>query len=586
MSSNITIDEKRKFRFACVIPCILLLSFWLITIAQTTLNLDLHQLGIYPQKIEGLLGIISAPFEHSDFKHLLANTVPFFVLSVSLFYFYREISFPVFITIWLCSGLYTWVAGRPSWHIGVSGVIYGLFAFIMLSGLIRKSKELIAISLIVIFLYGGMVWGFWADLYPPNTSFEAHTGGLITGVLLAVVFRKKGPQRKKYSLEMEDENALFPFVIAIDETIPYIKFAFDGLTTVKYIKTEEMNVEHLYDSDAMIIRSVTRCNRALLQQIPVKCIATTSIGFDHIDTQYCEETGIRWINAPGCNSGSVMQYIASALAQYAIEKNFSLEGKTIGIIGVGHVGKKVAMLASILKMNVLLYDPPREEKEGKTIFCTLESLQQKADIITFHVPLEKAGKYPTFHLLDDNFLQQLKKKPLIINACRGKVWDYEAVERGLQAGIISDFIADVWDNEPKPRMQWIQKAFLATPHIAGYSRDGKANATTAAVRAVANYFQLPLEQWSVDFLEAPEQPAITWQKNLSTDENLLHCLLSTYPILKDDQRFRNDISQFESLRLHYPVRREYAAFTVEIPAAQTDLIQRLQLLDFHIKIMD
>lgn len=583
MSTMLTLKEKRRIRFAIIIPIFFLVCFWLITLTETTLGLDFHRLGIFPLKLEGLLGIITSPFEHADFKHLFANSLPFLVLSAALFYFYRDISFPIFISIWIFSGLYTWLAGRPSWHIGASGVIYGLFAFILLSGLIRQSKELIAISLIVVFLYGGMIWGFWQDLYPVTTSFEAHTGGLIVGVLLAILYRKKGPQRRKYSWELEEEKNIFPYIFAIDETIPYIKFAFDGLVDVKYLQPNQMIAENLRDVDAMIIRSVTRCRRDLLQQIPIKCIATTSIGFDHIDTNYCEEVGIKWFNAPGCNSGSVMQYIGSALAMYSIEKNVNLARKTIGIIGVGHVGSKVKYLAEILKMNVLLYDPPRAEKEGTEQFCKLEDIQQKADIITFHVPFIESGKYATYHYANDDFLKSLKKKPLIINSSRGKVWDYEAVERALRNGKISDFIADVWENEPRPQQKYINQAYIATPHIAGYSKDGKANATIASVQAVSKMYQLPLENWSVPYLEMPETTEIEWKDNLSADNFLLHCLLSTYPILLDDQMFRKDITQFDALRLNYYVRREYMAYTVSVPESEKELIHRLQLLDFKVR---
>lgn len=584
MSTVLSSDEKKQIKFAFFIPIIFLTFFWLITILETALELDFYYLGVFPLKLNGLLGIVTAPFKHQGFQHLISNSLPFLILSVTLFFFYREISFPVFMGIWLFSGFYTWIAGRPSWHIGSSGIIYGLFAFIMLSGLIRNHKELIAISLMVIFLYGGMVWGFWADLFPKNTSFEAHTGGLIAGTLLAIFYRKRGPQKMRYSWELEEdeEKELYPYTIAVDGTLPYIKGVFEGVAQVRYLMSNQFTAENLYDVDAMVIRSVVCCNRQLLERIPVKCIASATIGFDHIDTNYCEETGIKWFNAPGCNSGSVMQYIAAALSMYSLEKNILLEEKTIGIIGVGNVGKKINHLAETLGMKCLLYDPPRAAKEGDDGFCSLKEIQEQADIITFHVPLTKEGDNATFHFVNDDFLKALKKKPLIINSCRGKVWDTEAVKRALKNNQISAFIADVWENEPNPDPDFINLAFLATPHIAGFSRDGKALATTLSVQAVAKTLKLPLETWHVPFIEAPHEQDIYWQDGFSQNEFLFQCILSTYPILLDDQRFRKNISLFESLRNNYPVRREFFAYRVHLPKTEKALSQSLSNLGFQV----
>ena len=227
------------------------------------------------------------------------------------------------------------------------------------------------------------------------------------------------------------------------------------------------------DADALIIRTRTRCNRELLEGSKVKFIATATIGFDHIDAEYCREADITWTNAPGCNSASVAQYLQSSLILLQTLKGINLPEVTIGIIGVGNVGSKVAKVAQELGMRVLLNDLPREDKEGKQGFSSLQTLAEECDILTFHVPLYKEGRYKTCHLADDAFFQSLKRKPVIINTSRGEIIETGALLNALDTGLVSDAIIDVWENEPAINLTLLDKVFLGTPHIAGYSADGK-----------------------------------------------------------------------------------------------------------------
>ncbi|GET29786.1 4-phosphoerythronate dehydrogenase [Prolixibacter sp. SD074] len=200
--------------------------------------------------------------------------------------------------------------------------------------------------------------------------------------------------------------------IIIDDKIPYIKGALEPFAEVVYLPGSKTTPEVVKDAGALITRTRTKCNRELLEGSGVKFIATATIGFDHIDTEYCSETGIEWTNAPGCNSGSVEQYIASALAVLSQKRHFALSGKTLGIVGAGNVGKKVARIAGAYGMKVLLNDPPRERAEGKSNFVSLDEILAQSDIITLHVPLNMAGEDKTFHLADDAFFAKAKKKTI------------------------------------------------------------------------------------------------------------------------------------------------------------------------------
>ena len=234
--------------------------------------------------------------------------------------------------------------------------------------------------------------------------------------------------------------------VIVDNKIPFIKEAIEKIADeVVYAPGKDFTPSLVKDADALIIRTRTRCNRELLAGSQVKFIATATIGFDHIDTEYCHEAGITWTNAPGCNSASVAQYLHSSLLLLQKQKGINLSEATIGIIGVGNVGSKVAEVAHELGMHILLNDLPREEKEGKQQFSSLQSLAEECDILTFHVPLYREGKYKTYHLADAAFFRSLKRRPVIINTSRGEVIETNALLNALETGAISDAVIDVWE---------------------------------------------------------------------------------------------------------------------------------------------
>lgn len=372
--------------------------------------------------------------------------------------------------------------------------------------------------------------------------------------------------------------------IIIDNKIPYIKGALEPFAEVVYISGSETTAEVVKDADAIITRTRTICNRKLLQGSKVKYIATATIGFDHIDTDYCEEAGIKWTNAPGCNAESVNQYISSALFSWSMRKRKDLAGLTIGIVGVGNVGSRVANTCDILGMKVLLNDPPRERIEGAEKFVSLKTIQKEADIITFHVPLNIDGEDATFHLADEIFLQSLDKNPLIINSCRGEIVDTEAIYNAIEANDVNGFIADCWENEPEIDLDLLNLTEYGTPHIAGYSKDGKANGTKMSVQAISKFFNLGIDNWQPSGVELPVNTTIEINGEQRREYSILaEAILSTYDIENDDDAMKDSPHMFEQLRGDYPVRREFGTYTIKAKNIKDETLKKFKNLGFKIQ---
>ena len=371
--------------------------------------------------------------------------------------------------------------------------------------------------------------------------------------------------------------------IIIDDKIPYIRGAFEGVAEVVYLPGSKTTPEVAKDADAIVTRTRTICNEKLLAGSSVKFIATATIGYDHIDTDYCDAAGIKWTNAPGCNSKSVEQYIASTLMVLAERKNLQLKDLTIGVVGVGNVGSKVARICKLLGMKVLLNDPPRERTEGSAAFVSQKKVMDEADIISLHVPLNMKGEDATFHLGDETFFSGLKRKPIVINSCRGEVVDTIAVKVALRSNQISGFVCDCWENEPDLDLELLALTEIATPHIAGYSKDGKASGTQMSVKAINEFFGLGLENWQPSGVELPSNPVFELDgTGLSKQEIVAKAILHTYDIRNDDQDFRKNTAQFEQLRGDYPTRREFPAFTIVPKYIGEETLEVLKKLGFQI----
>ena len=314
--------------------------------------------------------------------------------------------------------------------------------------------------------------------------------------------------------------------VIVDNKIPFIKEAIEKIADeVVYAPGKDFTPSLVKDADALIIRTRTHCNRGLLEGSKV------TIGFDHIDTEYCREAGITWTNAPGCNSASVAQYLHSSLILLQESKGINLSEATIGIIGVGNVGSKVAKVAQELGMRVLLNDLPREDKEGKQHFSSLQTLAKECNVLTFHVPLYKEGKYRTYHLADTAFFQSLKQKPVIINTSRGEVIETDALLNALETKLISDAIIDVWENEPAINLTLL----------------------SMSLDALCRYFNIQADYQIIP--PAPSQPQIT-------AETLSDAYLQIYDPRQDSNALKTHPELFEKLRGDYPLRREKKAYTI------------------------
>lgn len=338
--------------------------------------------------------------------------------------------------------------------------------------------------------------------------------------------------------------------IVADKNIPFLEGVFEPYADVVYINGKEITREDVREADALIIRTRTKCNAELLDGSRVRMIATATIGTDHIDFEYCNSHGIEVHNAEGCNAGGVMQYVFSALYGVAARKALKVEGATFGIVGVGNVGRLVEKMARYLGFNVLLCDPPRAAKEGPEKFCSLDFLLANSQIVTMHVPLDDT----TRNMADEGFFNAIRPGSIFINASRGEVVNEDALMEAIPK--LGAVIIDTWNNEPEINHKLMDKVDIATPHIAGYSLQGKQNGTASAVQAVARHFGIePLYNFRPEFDEEEHEPVKLDLKG-KTQGEVAAVFQYNYPIFTDDFRFRSEPGSFEKMRSEYQYRRE------------------------------
>lgn len=338
--------------------------------------------------------------------------------------------------------------------------------------------------------------------------------------------------------------------IVADRNIPFLEGVFEPYAEVIYRDGKEISREDVADADVLVIRTRTRCDAGLLEGSSVRMIATATIGVDHIDLDYCASRGICVHNAEGCNAGGVMQYVFSALYGVASRKSIKLDDAVFGIIGVGHVGKKVAELAEYLGFKVLLCDPPRAEKEGYEGFCELEYLLANSDVVTLHVPLDET----TCRMADEDFFTIMKPGSIFINAARGEIMDEKALKQAMPK--FGAVIIDTWNNEPDVDEELIEMVDIATPHIAGYSYQGKQNGTASVVQAVAGFFGIPQLYDYYPATDVPEHEPVKLDLSDKKQGEVAAVFQYNYPIFTDDFRFRMEPGNFEKMRSNYQYRRE------------------------------
>jgi len=336
--------------------------------------------------------------------------------------------------------------------------------------------------------------------------------------------------------------------IVVDDKIPYIRETICQLADeVVFLSGAAITAADVKEADVLVVRTRTHCNQQLLEGSKVQLVVTATIGYDHIDTHWLDKAGIRWTNCPGCNSGSVAQYVECSLLLLEQQKKLPLSQSTIGIVGCGHVGSKVKAVAERLGMHVLVCDPPLQKANSQKLtansYVSLDDIERRCDVITFHVPLTREGWYATWHLADDAFFRRLSRVPYIINTSRGEVVDNKALLKALEEGRVRDAVIDVWENEPHPDAALLEKVFIGTPHIAGYSADGKVNADNMVVDAICQQFGLP-------------HPEPIVPPTLPSDIHLTGSPLDLYNPMDDSRKLKAEPSFFEQLRNNYPLRRE------------------------------
>ncbi len=368
--------------------------------------------------------------------------------------------------------------------------------------------------------------------------------------------------------------------IIIDKNIPFVHGVLENWADVEYVDGSKIFRDTLEGAEAIIIRTRTRCNKSLLEGTGIKFIGTATIGTDHIDHDWCREQGIKYASAPGCNSGSVMQYLASSLAYLATKYKISPASTTIGVIGVGNVGSKVAHMAKVLGFNVLLNDPPRERLEGPQGFISINKLLYESDIVSLHVPLTFEGPDKTYQLVDEHFLSIMKNNAILINTSRGQVVNEKPILEQLKISFIKAAVLDVWRNEPDINTELLNAADLGTAHIAGYSADGKANGVKMIIRQLAEYFDLPLKEWEPETLPEPVNSYIDLTGYQGSDFDMLSkTILHTYSIERDSSLLKKNPALFEKIRNEYDIRREFNAYTVKCENER--ILNKLRALGFR-----
>jgi len=377
--------------------------------------------------------------------------------------------------------------------------------------------------------------------------------------------------------------------IVADENIPFAREAFERLGDLVTVNGREITRDLVRDADALIVRSVTRVNAELLEGTSVRFVATATIGFDHVDVEYLRRRRISFASAPGSNANSVAEYIIAALLVLAMRGGFRLEDKTIGVVGVGNVGSRVVRKAKALGMHVLENDPPIQRQTGDPRFLPLGDLLD-ADVLTFHVPLTRTGAEPTFHMINDTLLNQLKPGAILINTSRGAVADSESVLRSAESKRLGGLVLDVFENEPEINPALVERADIATPHIAGYSFDGKVNGTVMVYGAACDFLGRTAQWDPGDFMPPPPHARLIARSNCDDEDALRDLVLTVYDVEGDDRRMRGILDvpssdqapYFDDLRKTYPIRREFHNTAVEADPAAPSLIEKIAGLGFRL----
>jgi erythronate-4-phosphate dehydrogenase len=374
-------------------------------------------------------------------------------------------------------------------------------------------------------------------------------------------------------------------LIVADAKIPDAENAFRQFGEVKVVPTKQMVHAAIRDADILFVRSETRINASLLRGTAVRFVGTATIGTDHVDLEYLKRNDIAFASCPGSNANSVAEYVLAAMLEVGSLCGFSLPGKTMGIVGHGNTGSRVAQKAEAIGMNVLLNDPPLARATGDSRYLSLDVLMG-ADIVSLHVPLTTTGEDATFHLFDGRRLSAMKAESVLINSSRGAVVETRALKSALARKHFRACVLDVWEHEPTIDTELLSLVTLATPHIAGYSHDGKLNATAMLQQALSEFLHQPLEH--APRVAAELKEVVLPGDKRKPEELLRYAVRECYNILSDDQRLRELLRMpeerrpdfFRELRAKYPKRREFHNYRVNTKALTPEFSRIAALVGF------
>ncbi len=367
--------------------------------------------------------------------------------------------------------------------------------------------------------------------------------------------------------------------IVCAESVLFGREAFQTLGDVLVVPDTEIRAFHLRDADALIVRSKTRVTAEMLQGGDVGFVGTATAGFDHLDTIFMDESDIAWGSAPGCNADSVAEYVATALLCLAHRHGLLPDKMTLGVIGVGQTGSRVARRAEAIGLNVLLNDPPLQVATGDPGYLDLDEVLARSDAITLHVPLTRTGPYATQRMANCHFFARLKAGSLFVNASRGEVLDEEDLLFALDHGAVSHAVLDVWSCEPRFSKKLLDRADLGTPHIAGWSYEGRLNGTLQVYREACHFFEVD-PAWAPDEGAMPPAPEVKVDARGKSDEEVLWQMArAVYDIEADDRALRAGAAEDEEARgRHFATLREHYAPRREFPAAKVSLSNAPPLL--------
>ncbi|KFZ36749.1 erythronate-4-phosphate dehydrogenase [Shewanella mangrovi] len=366
--------------------------------------------------------------------------------------------------------------------------------------------------------------------------------------------------------------------LVVDENMPYVRELFSDFGEIVSLNGRHMTAEQVADADVLLVRSVTKVNQALLaQNSKLKFVGSATIGTDHIDHDYLTSRDIPFASAPGCNATSVGEYVFNALLELADKYQASLAGKTVGIVGAGNTGSAVAKCLAAWGINTLLYDPLLAQQGDPREFVSFDTLLAEADVITLHVPITHEGAFATHHLIDATVLERMKPGCWLINACRGEVVDNLALLNKLKTAPFP-VVLDVWEGEPKPLAELVPLVDIATPHIAGYSLEGKALGTFMLYQRLCEVMNTSADKSLTALLPATWYQTLTLNQLPSAAELLRLCRF-VYDLRDDDRQFRK-IHQipdgFDNMRKNHRHRREFSALAlVNADGSEVDCLSKL-----------